>query len=447
MNTRTASFLPRLVQFLLLLLAGALLARAADSPTVIYSTLRLNGAAFSNVVVQLTPIQLSTMSNSIVAPFTYSNVTRYDGTLTITSVVPQSYRVTLRYSTGITSFTNCFTGLTGTIYASDYICGASPTNGLIAYSTAQADALFALRTNAIRMQTNGVSVAAGYTNLNWSSGVTGYLSGATLVLGVNASGGGGDAGGTNARQFGSLILTNLSGTGALTNAAAFQPASTTLSNLAGTGALTNSAQFVESGSGSASNLNVRSLNGVNSLALTVNTNSLVVTNGRVGIGTNAPARPLDVAGTISAGAGSATQPSYAFNSDTNSGFYSSSDDVLNVTVGGTRSYLWTGTILGANNNSVIGWYSAGFGAFDTGMYRVGAGTNGISSSSAVAPSGSIIASNHIFTGLAHFRTNTVNTPPTAAQIGMGGFIYWNSNGTPWVSRCLDGSTVESKSIF
>ena len=80
MNTRTASFLPRLVQFLLLLLAGALLARAADSPTVIYSTLRLNGAAFSNVVVQVTPIQLSTLSNSIVAPFSWmTRFVRADG--------------------------------------------------------------------------------------------------------------------------------------------------------------------------------------------------------------------------------------------------------------------------------------------------------------------------------------------------------------------------------
>ncbi len=238
MNTRTASLLPRLVQFLLLLLAGALLARAADSPTVIYSTLRLNGAAFSNVVVQVTPIQLSTLSNSIVAPFSYSNVTRYDGTLSITSMVPQSYRVTMRYATGIATFTNCFTGLTGTIYASDYICGATPTNSQIAYSTAQADALFARRTNAIRILTNGVSAAIGYTNINLTN-ISAHLNGMTLNLTASATGGSGDAGGTNARQFGSLILTNLSGTGALTNAAEFQPASATLTNLAGTGAITN----------------------------------------------------------------------------------------------------------------------------------------------------------------------------------------------------------------
>jgi hypothetical protein len=88
------------------------------------------------------------------------------------------------------------------------------------------------------------------------------------------------------------------------------------------------------------------------------------------------------------------------------------------------------------------------GGGDTVIYRHGAGTNGFSATGGNSiPNGSIIASNHIFTGLAHFRTNTVNTPPTAAQIGQGGFIFWNSNGTPWVSRCLDGSTVESKSIF
>lgn len=47
----------------------------------------------------------------------------------------------------------------------------------------------------------------------------------------------------NSRQGGSLILTNLSGTGALTNSTAFQPASATLTNLAGTGALTNSSSY------------------------------------------------------------------------------------------------------------------------------------------------------------------------------------------------------------
>lgn len=41
------------------------------------------------------------------------------------------------------------------------------------------------------------------------------------------------------RQFGTAILTNISGTGALTNASAYQASSITLSNLAGTGALTN----------------------------------------------------------------------------------------------------------------------------------------------------------------------------------------------------------------
>lgn len=413
MNTRTASILPRLVQTLILLLAGALLARAADSPTVIYSTLRLNGAAFSNVVVQVTPIQLSTLSNSIVAPFSYSNVTRADGTLTITNIVPQSYRVTMRYQTGIATFTNCFTGLTGTIYASDYICGATPTNSLIAYSTAQADALFALRTNAIRMQTNGVSVAAGYTNLNWSSGVTGYVSGATLVLGVSSAG--------------SSVDTN-----------AFQPASATLTNLSGTGALTNSAQFVASGSGSASNLNVRSLNGVDSLALTVNTNSLVVTNGRVGIGTNAPGAALDVNGAVNFNGNMRGQSGSQF-AITENGATPAGDRAIVMFDGGTPTIALSGR-LQFNATGL----DAGSG--DTVIYRHGSGTNGVGTT-ASTPAGSIIASNHIFTGLAHFRTNTVNTAPTAAQIGMGGFIFWNSNGTPWVSRCLDGSTVESKSIF
>jgi len=47
----------------------------------------------------------------------------------------------------------------------------------------------------------------------------------------------------NSRQGGSLILTNLEGTGALTNASDFQASSMVLSNIVGTGALTNAADF------------------------------------------------------------------------------------------------------------------------------------------------------------------------------------------------------------
>lgn len=54
---------------------------------------------------------------------------------------------------------------------------------------------------------------------------------------------------------------------------------------------------------------------------------------------------------------------------------------------------------------------------------------------------------HLATNWIVARTNTVSTPPPVAVLGMGGWALWNSNGSPWVSRCTDGSTVESKSLF
>lgn len=61
-------------------------------------------------------------------------------------------------------------------------------------------------TNAL-VQTNGVNIGSIGT-LNFNAGVTGFVSGTVVTVGTTGTGGG-DAGGTNARQFGTLILTNL----------------------------------------------------------------------------------------------------------------------------------------------------------------------------------------------------------------------------------------------
>lgn len=219
-----------------------------------------------------------------------------------------------------------------------------------------------------------------------------------------------------------------------------------LSNAVATGVLTNPASLVSSSSGSTSNLTVRSLNGVNSLALTVNTNSLVVTNGRVGIGTNAPAYPLHVHGdAFVAGALTLTNALHFTNNvdnqrwsiGNNGGGGAGYNLVLSLN-GSAQATLNNGANLNASSFSMAG---------STFLYSSGSGTGLVARSASAAPNASFLASNFVATGLMHFRTNTVNTAPTAGQIGQGGFILWSSNGTPWVSRCVDGSTVESKSLF
>ncbi len=75
-------------------------------------------------------------------------------------------------------------------------------------------------------------------------------------------------------------------------------------------------------------------------------------SGDVGIGTNSPASKLEVAGVVTAtgfsgpvtssivgaDAGSAASPSFTFNSDTNSGFYSSGADSIGVSVNGSNIF-------------------------------------------------------------------------------------------------------------
>jgi len=218
---------------------------AADLTTVIFSTEQVTGVPLTNTLVEFRPLGLLTWSNRIVPLIPFTNRTDSSGNFT-TNFIPGSYRVTIFDSRANTPFTNSFPESATPIYAADYITVGTNTVAGMAYNQATSLNLFAKRTNAIRILTNGVSAAAGYTNINFTSGVTGYLSGATLNLGVNATGGSGDAGGTNARQWGTLTLTNLAGTGAITNAPwtnSYQSASAILTNISGTGALTNAADF------------------------------------------------------------------------------------------------------------------------------------------------------------------------------------------------------------
>lgn len=151
------------------------------------------------------------------------------------SMVSGSYKITFTNRFLATTFqiTVPSTNASGYLYASELTTsGTNLPSNLVAYSQTAADGLFAKRTNALQsISTNGVPMfTGGVTNVDFTTGVTGYVSGATVHLGVTATSGGGsgDAGGTNARQFGTLNLTNWSNipTGEMANV----PAVTFLTN-------------------------------------------------------------------------------------------------------------------------------------------------------------------------------------------------------------------------
>ena len=429
--------------------------QAMADPTVIFSTLRLNGRAFSNVVMQVTPVLVTGQSNSILLPFSYSNVTDTAGNMTISNMIPTSYRVTAKYQSGIATWTNCVEAGDGVVYAGytgALFCGASnstafamndlrypsiagsgitaTTNaGRITWSASGGSAL----TNAAAFQpanTTLTNLGTNYLTGDWTIGTSELtITNSLWTMGTNVTlaelltgriyvfGNNPDTGvrSTNApltfadlngNQF-TLSVGNFGAVAILTGAR--------LTNMVAVGALTFTNQT-----------QIASVNVATSLV--VQAQSLVLSNAgaRLGVGTNAAGGGLNVNGNAS----------------------------FNGTITNTASIYSGGALVGAFGNSfnygqnatVPGSLFIG-AATDSGLSRVGAGTNGVMNASSVGGTGSLVMSNSIVLGLIHIRTNTVNTPPTAAQLGMGGIIYWGSNGTPWVSRCLDGSTVESKSIF
>jgi len=114
-----------------------------------------------------------------------------------------------------------------------------------------------------------------------------------------------------------------------------------------------------------------------------------------------------------AGAGAVSQPSYSINSDTNTGFYSTGDDVFNLAVGGARKVVMASSIFGFDVAHTVGWYSAGFAGFDTAMGRFGINTQYFGTAN--SGNGSIVASNHVATGDFVASTNGIIFPKVAVS--------------------------------
>lgn len=126
--------------------------------------------------------------------------------------------------------------------------------------------------------------------------------------------------------------------------------------------------------------------GGNSEAVTVKSTGLV------GIGTNAPGTKLDVAGAVSAvdgyfadvvrvSNGTAGIPSYSFQSDTNSGFYSAGDNSIGVATNGSLRWTFGLSTLSSSGARIVTTDGTNTtpghsfsGESSTGMYREGTGS-------------------------------------------------------------------------
>lgn len=70
--------------------------------------------------------------------------------------------------------------------------------------------------------------------------------------------------------------------------------------------------------------------------------------------------------------GTSTVPSLSWSADTNTGWYRSGADIWNEIYAGQRTVVHTSTLMGALTSYQYGWYTSGFGAFDTAITRNGA---------------------------------------------------------------------------
>ena len=155
----------------------------------------------------------------------------------------------------------------------------------------------------------------------------------------------------------------------------------------------------------------------------------MLSGGNVGIGTTSPGSKLQVAGEIRAADGNKGTPSYTFTSDTNTGMYSDTADVIDFTAGGTKSLSVTtsgATVYGSalmpsnaaillqNQNNNNQFYIRNSGVSDA-TFQVGQGAPGSNVRFFINSSGNV--------GIG----NTASTASVKLEI-TGNTLLKNSNG-------------------
>jgi len=173
------------------------------------------------------------------------------------------------------------------------------------------------------------------------------------------------------------------------------------------------------------------------LTVATTTNILtVLANGNIGIGTSSPQTTLEVVGEISAADGLAGAPSYTFGSETDMGFYRSAAGRLTFVVGGANQFHFQDTginpVVGGGplvDFTITGSASAPTYTFDsdtnTGMFRAGADLLGFTTAGSeriiIDSSGNVGIGTSTPTGLLHIMSGNTQIffATSTGRIGIG----------------------------
>jgi hypothetical protein len=142
------------------LFAFALVARAIESPTVIFDAAQLTGLKLTNVWVQFTPLSVVVNSNVTWGRFPERFKTDVTGRFT-TNIISRQYRVEIFDPRFTEILTNCVPDTNGTVYFTDHLCVAATNGFTTAYSKVQSDARYTLHTNFLAASNYLFSISGG----------------------------------------------------------------------------------------------------------------------------------------------------------------------------------------------------------------------------------------------------------------------------------------------
>ncbi len=150
------------------------------------------------------------------------------------------------------------------------------------------------------------------------------------------------------------------------------------------------------------------------------TSALSIMNGNVGIGTWLPSSALSINGGIQGANGTVTNPTYSFLAEPNYGVYMNSSTKMSFVVAGQDQFVLAGGgFMSLVQGAVLGFYSSGITASDTGISRTAAATLAIGNGASANSSGTLLLGN---IGIGTTLTTSSALSVMNGNVGIGTWV-------------------------